>query len=99
MQGLKRLAEQHGVIIVVVTHVRKLDDPGSHTARKPNLDDLKGSSSLKQDPEVVAIVHPTTDRRGLEVDIQKNKGPMTSRFYAINVDTGVIGGTYDPENF
>lgn len=99
MQGLKRLAEQHGVIIVVVTHVRKLDDPGSHTNRKPNLDDLKGSSSLKQDPEVVAIVHPTVDRKGLEVDIQKNKGPMTSKIYQINTDTGVIDGTYDPDNF
>lgn len=99
MQGLKRLAEQHGVIIIVVTHVRKLDDPGSHTSRKPNLDDLKGSSSLKQDPEVVAIVHPTVDRRGLEVDIQKNKGPMTSKIYQINTDTGVIDGVYDPDNF
>lgn len=99
MQGLKRLAEQHGVIIIVVTHVRKLDDPGSHTSRKPNLDDLKGSSSLKQDPEVVAIVHPTVDRRGLEVDIQKNKGPMSSKIYQINTDTGVIEGTYDPDNF
>lgn len=99
VQGLKRLAEELGVIMIVVTHVRKLDDPGSTVQRKPNLDDLKGSSSLKQDPEVVAIVHPTADRLGVEVDIQKNKGPMTSKKFAINTETGVIRGTYDPDNF
>lgn len=99
MQGLKRVAEEHSVIIVVVTHVRKLDDPGSTHKRKPNLDDLKGSSSLKQDPEVVAIVHPTDDLRGIEVDIQKNKGPMASKKFAMNVDTGVINGAYDPDDF
>lgn len=99
MQGLKRVAEENGVIIVVVTHVRKLDDPGSTHQRKPNLDDLKGSSSLKQDPEVVAIVHPTLDRAGIEVDIQKNKGPMTSKTFAIDVDSGMIKGKYDPDNF
>ncbi len=99
VQGLKRLAEELGVIMIVVTHVRKLDDPGSTHQRKPNLDDLKGSSSLKQDPEVVAIVHPTPDRLGVEVDIQKNKGPMTSKKFAINTETGVIKGEYDPDNF
>lgn len=99
MQSLKRLAEELAIIIVVVTHVRKLDDPGSHTHRKPNLDDLKGSSSLKQDPEVVAMVHPTDDRLGIEVDIQKNKGPMTSKKFNINMDTGLMHGTYDPNNF
>lgn len=99
VQAMKRLAEELGVIMVIVTHVRKLNDPGSNANRKPNLDDLKGSSSLKQDPEVVAIVHPTDDRRGVEVDIQKNKGPMMSKFFAINVDTGRIQGSYDPDNY
>jgi twinkle protein len=99
MQSLKRLAEEIGVIIVVVTHVRKLDDPGSLHKRKPNLDDLKGSSSLKQDPEVVAIVHPTEDGRGVEVDIQKNKGPMGHKFFAINTGTGLIKGAYDADDY
>lgn len=98
IQGLKRVAEELGVIMVVVTHVRKNDSHASPN-RKPNLDDLKGSSSLKQDPEVVAIVHPTDDRKGVEVDIQKNKGPMTSKIFAINTDTGVIKGTYDPDDY
>lgn len=99
MQGLKRIAEELGIIIIVVTHVRKLDEPGSHSPRKPNLDDLKGSSSLKQDPEVVAIVHPTPDRMGIEIDIQKNKGPMLSKTFKINTDTGVIEGKYEQDNF
>lgn len=99
IQGIKRLAEELGVVMIVVTHVRKLNDPGSNANRKPNLDDLKGSSSLKQDPEVVAMVHPTDDRRGVEVDIQKNKGPMTSKIFKIDVDTGVIDGAYDPNDY
>lgn len=98
IQGIKRLAEELKVIMIVVTHVRKAE-PGAGMNKKPNLDDLKGSSSLKQDPEVVAIVHPTEDRKGVEVDIQKNKGPMFSKTFAINVDTGVINGDYDPDDY
>ena len=99
IQSMKRVAEELGVIVVVVTHVRKIDNMGAARPRKPQLDDLKGSSSLKQDPEVVAMLHPTEDRLGIEVDIQKNKGPMTSKTFKINNETGVIGGEYDPDDF
>lgn len=99
VQSMKRLAEQLGVIVIIVTHVRKIDDPGSTKPRKPNLDDLKGSSSLKQDPEVVAMMYPTEDRRGVTVDILKNKGPMTQKTFAVDNDTGVIGGEYDANDF
>lgn len=99
IQSMKRLAEELGIIVVIVTHVRKLDEPGSSTPRKPNLDDLKGSSSLKQDPEVVAMLNPTSDRRGISVDILKNKGPMISHTFGINNETGVITDDYDPDNW
>jgi twinkle protein len=99
VQGMKRLAEKLGIIVIIVTHVRKIDDPGSEKQRKPNLDDLKGSSSLKQDPEVVAMLYPTQDRRGITVDILKNKGPMMARTFEINNDTGVVGEAYDPNNY
>ena len=99
VQSMKRLAEELGVIIIIVTHVRKLDEPGSTARRKPNLDDLKGSSSLKQDPEVVAMVNPTDDRLGVEINILKNKGPMMSKSFKINNETGVINGAYDPNDF
>lgn len=99
VQSMKRLAEQLAVIIIIVTHVRKLDEPGSTLKRKPNLDDLKGSSSLKQDPEVVAMLYPTDDGRGITVDILKNKGTMGAKTFNINNNTGVIHGTYDPNNF
>lgn len=99
VQSMKRLAEELGVIILIVTHVRKLDEPGSTVQRKPNLDDLKGSSSLKQDPEVVAMINPTIDMRGVSIDILKNKGPMGSKVFKINNSTGVIGGVYDPDDY
>lgn len=99
IQSMKRVAEELGVIVIVVTHVRKIDNMGAQRPRKPQLDDLKGSSSLKQDPEVVAMLHPTEDGLGIEVDIQKNKGPMTSKTFKINNETGVIGEEYDPDDF
>lgn len=94
MQGLKRLAEEMGIIILVVTHIRKLD-----YGAKAGMDDLKGSSSLKQDPEVVAMLYPTEDLMGITVAILKNKGPMTTKTYAINNETGVIKGDYDPDEY
>ena len=96
VQSMKRLAEQLGVAVIIVTHVRKIDEPGATKSRKPNLDDLKGSSSLKQDPEVVAMLYPTEDRNGITVDILKNKGPMTHKTFRVNNDTGVFGDEYDP---
>jgi len=95
LQGLKRLAEEQGVIIIVVTHVRKLEQGRN----KATMDDLKGSSSLKQDPEVVAMLYPTEDRLGITIDILKNKGPMIGRTFNVNNETGVIEGVYDPDNF
>ncbi len=99
VQGMKRAAEQLGVIVLIVTHVRKLDEPGNTKTRKPGMDDLKGSSSLKQDPEVVAMLYPTEDMFGITVDILKNKGPMTAKTFKINNNTGVINGIYDPDDF
>jgi len=99
VQQMKRVAEDLGVIVVIVTHIRKISEPGSPSSRKPNLDDLKGSSSLKQDPEVVAMVVPTDDMLGVTVDIQKNKGVMSQKSYKINNDSGLIKGEYDPDDF
>lgn len=87
LQELKRIAEEHGIIMLIVTHIRKIEQAGSMCKRKPGIEDLKGSSSLYQDPECVAMI--TAEQEGtIKVDIVKNKGEMTSKEYNFNVATG-----------
>ncbi len=96
MHSLKHCAEENGVIVVVITHINR---SAVNTGQRPTLKNLKGSSSLEQDSEIVAMLYPTEDSLGLEVDIQKNKGPMHKETYAIDLATGVINGKYDPDDF
>lgn len=96
MHALKHCAEENGVIIVVISHINRGATQGGV---KPTLKNLKGSSSLEQDAEIVVMLYPTEDLAGIEIDVQKNKGSMTKKTFGINVATGVISGTYDPNNF
>lgn len=89
LQEFKTLAQEHNVIFIVVHHIRKQEGFGS-TVKKPRMEDLKGSSSVYQDPEAV-IMLSTPEKGQLEVDIVKNKGTMGSRIYQFNLATGVIG--------
>lgn len=96
MHELKHIAEQNGIIVVVISHINR----GAVSAgQRPTIKNLKGSSSLEQDSEIALMLYPTDDLRGIEVDVQKNKGPMQNRTFNINIDTGVISGTYDPDDF
>ena len=92
LQELKELAIEQKVIIFVVHHLNKLgntDEAFGSSNRKPVLEDLKGSSNLYQDPECVIMLyseHPDT----ITVDIQKNKGKMSSKKFNFIKDTGKI---------
>jgi len=90
LQELKRIAEEFQIVIIIVTHVRKIQQMGSAVKKKPGIEDLKGSSSLYQDPECV-IMLTSPDDGMLEVDVVKNKGKMSNRTYAFNRETGKIG--------
>ena len=96
MHDLKHIAEQNGIIVVVITHINRGAVVGG---QKPTIKNLKGSSSLEQDSEIAIMLYPTEDRRGIEVDVQKNKGPMKKATFNIDVNTGVISGMYDPDDF
>jgi len=94
LQALKRLAEEFGIIMLIVTHVRKISAPGSTAKSKPNIEDLKGSASLYQDPECVVML--TSPEAGqIEVSVVKNKGKMSNQVYGFNSDTGALGGLVD----
>lgn len=99
LQEMKRLAEEHNIIMILVTHVRKIETAGSSSKRKkPNIEDLKGSSSLYQDPECVAMLS-APEEGFIEVDIVKNKGKMKRETYGFNRDSGVLtiqGRTTEP---
>jgi archaellum biogenesis ATPase FlaH/5S rRNA maturation endonuclease (ribonuclease M5) len=96
MHELKHIAEQNGVIIIVISHINR---SAVMSGQRPTIKNLKGSSSLEQDSEVAVMLYPCDELTGLEVDIQKNKGPMKKGFFRINVETGVIGEEYDPDDF
>jgi archaellum biogenesis ATPase FlaH len=89
LQNLKRVAEENGIIMLVVTHVRKVENPGSMLKRKATMEDLKGSSSLYQDPEVVAMLDNEEDGN-LSVSVVKNKGEMKGRKFKFNATTGKV---------
>ena len=94
LQSLKRVAEENEILIVIVSHIRKIEGSGSLAKRKPTMEDLKGSSSLYQDPEVVIMLTRPEDEQ-VEVNVLKNKGEMTSQIYEFKNSTGRISNSYD----
>jgi len=82
-------------VVIVISHINRGAVMGG---QRPTIKNLKGSSSLEQDSEIAVMLYPQEDLQGIEVDIQKNKGKMQKGFFRINVDTGVIGEEYDPDD-
>jgi hypothetical protein len=98
LQELKRVAEEHGIIMIIVTHIRKIQQAGSDMKRKPNIEDLKGSASLYQDPECVVMLNGKQEDDEIVVDIVKNKGAMVSKDFSFRADTGKMDlTTFDKE--
>ena len=94
MHTLKHIAEENAIIIIVISHINR---GAVQAGQRPTLKNLKGSSSLEQDAEVVVMLYPTDDMLGIEVDVQKNKGTMLKKIYKIDLPRQVIEGEYDPE--
>ena len=91
VQIFKQIAQEYGIIFILVHHIKKPENGGS-ISRKPKKEDLKGTATLYQDPEAVIMLSvPDKDMTQIEIDIVKNKGMMGSRIYDFNVGTGVIG--------
>lgn len=89
IQNFKKSAQEHGIIYIVVHHIKKQEGAGA-VPKKPKIEDLKGSSAVYQDPEAV-IMLSEPEKGQLEVDILKNKGQMGSRIFYFNLSTGKIG--------
>jgi replicative DNA helicase len=89
LQELKRVAEDNQIVMIIVTHIRKIEQAGSALKRKPNIEDLKGSSSLYQDPECVIMLSSEYNDT-IDVDVVKNKGPMENEVFNFDRDSGKL---------
>lgn len=102
LQALKRIAEENKILFLIVTHIRKIESGHSQLKRKPTMEDLKGSSSLYQDPEVVIMLTRPEDNV-TEVNVLKNKGEMINSRFGVDMRTGrlkdldVFGGFEIPK--
>lgn len=90
LHALKSLAIEHQIMMFVVTHTRRIHQAGAEGKKKPTLHDIRGSSAVEQDSETVIILDKYSDTE-MEVDVQKNKGKMTSKIFNVDYGTGVIG--------
>lgn len=89
IQNFKQIGQEHGIIFIIIHHIKKQEGLGA-VPKKPRIEDLKGSSSVYQDPEAV-IMLSEPEKGQLEVNILKNKGTMGSKIFYFNLATGKIG--------
>jgi replicative DNA helicase len=89
IQNICRIGQENNMTNIVIHHIKKQEGVGS-VPKKPSLNDLKGSGSVKDDPEIVVMLSEP-DNGLVEVEILKNKGEMGSRIYKFNKGTGVVG--------
>lgn len=94
LHDLKRIAIEKRIMMFVVTHIKKQDMKGTIKPKKPMLEDLKGSSSLYQDPECVLLLY-SDSLTEITVKVAKNKGPMEERAYGVDVTTGQMRDAND----
>ncbi len=96
LQETKRVAEEFGIIFIIVHHLRKGQVDTEGKQRKPVMEDLKDSASLFQDPEVVVLLNEEEEdgENLLAVNISKNKGRMGTKRYKFNPETGKLGEVY-----
>lgn len=87
MQDFKSIAQEHNIIFIIVHHIKKQSNIG--VKRRPGMEDLKGSSSIYQDPECV-IMLSSDDVQEILIDVVKNKGPMGDYLYPFNPAHGKI---------
>jgi hypothetical protein len=91
LQEFKSLAQEHNIIFIIVHHVKKPSNLG--IKQKLKMEDLKGSSSVYQDPEAV-IMLSSPEKNEIEIDVVKNKGPMGAKIYNFNPANGFIDFGY-----
>lgn len=80
LRGLKKLAVKHGVVIFLVAHVGKVEDE-----KRPTASNMRDSSFLTQEPDVVLMVWRPKDNK------EKNIKDQTKVSVELSRRTGVLG--------
>lgn len=94
MHEIKALAIEHEIMMFVVTHTRRVHQAGGERHKKPTMHDIRGSTAIEQDSETVVMIDKDDDIT-MQIDVQKNKGKMTNRFFSVNYETGIMGDSID----
>lgn len=69
----KKNAIRHKVPVILISHVRKALNP-KENAKLPSMDDLRGSSLIAQDADIVLMVgRGETNKDNVVIEIQKNR--------------------------
>lgn len=91
---MKKNAIRHNIPIILISHVRKQGGK-----EKPSMEDLRGSSYIAQDADIVLMVHrPTDENNTMVVEVQKNrnrgfnpeKNAVKFMFDGVKLDEGWI---------
>ena len=88
IRTIKEIGQEQKVIFIVVHQMRKKQSDGT-VAKRPTMDDLKGSVDIVQVSEAVALLYKS-DEGEIEVIIDKNKGEMGYQKLDFNTSTGVM---------
>jgi len=83
-RGLKKLAKEFGVAIVVLSQLNR--ESTKRTDKKPQLSDLRESGSIEQDADIVLLLdrEDTRDKESprsgvIDIDVAKNRGGVSGR--------------------
>lgn len=98
---VKLLARKYSIPIILVCHIRKLETDG----KMPTMEDLKDSSAIKQDADIVALLYrERNNNRQLKdnfvLNTDKNRhgksgsiGFLTDNYCRVAIDTNSADGT------
>lgn len=93
MRDLKRIAKEHGVVIIIVAHLKK-----TNMTVSPTLEDLRDSSFIAQEADTVMMLWRATERVDNEVRIT-NKTLLSVQANRRTGSTGSVKLVYDEGRF
>lgn len=72
-RSLKRLAQQLGIPVILLSQLNREGSQRKGKAARPQITDLRGSGAIEQDADVVLLLHREEDETDLEIHVAKNR--------------------------